>query len=384
MSDDSLLSPKDASSNSTRLKVKRRSRRRRDASGGAAPASHNDNLIRRTSSNSSASKISTNSQRENPRDKLFLAEDIPLLSDVPAALAEKFNQLELTASGMACHGWQFVCEENGVTVTRTGETASAGFTVTRGTVHIHFAPNDIYELVANVPLYTRWVEQITISDCKRKISAASSYNHLEFAGYWPVSGREVYFVQHAARKKDGTVLVLWSSDSIAEKSFPMKKGTVRADVGPSGFVIQPLDKSVTGQGKTISLVSCVLQFNMKGWIPASYADSVSTVQHFLLSAVMDALENPNLPVRRRSVDMIPPTEEQLLLLQHELLELRDQLIKRRNALQANEEALVEKFAGRPKTAEELDLLTDVGCELSEVLIELQTVEASLDTAQSKQ
>lgn len=82
MSDDSLLSPKDASSNSTRLKVKRRSRRRRDASGGAAPASHNDNLLRRTSSNSSASKISTNSQRENPREKLFLAEDIPLLSDV--------------------------------------------------------------------------------------------------------------------------------------------------------------------------------------------------------------------------------------------------------------------------------------------------------------
>ena len=31
--------------------------------------------------------------------------------------------------------------------------------------------------------------------------------------------------------------------------------------------------------------------NRKGWIPASYADSVSTVQHFLLSAVMDALES---------------------------------------------------------------------------------------------
>lgn len=106
---------------------------------------------------------------------------------------------------------------------------------------------------------------------------------------WPVSGREVLFVQTAARKPDGTILVLWWPDETAEARIKQRKGVVRASVGPSGFVIQPLDESVTGPDRQVCLTTCVLQFDMKAWIPASWTDGIATVQHFLLASVIDQL-----------------------------------------------------------------------------------------------
>jgi hypothetical protein len=138
-------------------------------------------------------------------------------------------------------------------------------------------------------MFVQWVDRIVRAECVRRINAYSGFNCVEFAAVWPVSGREVLFVQTAARKADGTILVLWWPDETAEARIKPRKGVVRASVGPSGFVIQPLDESVTGPDRQVCLTTCVLQFDMKAWIPASWTDGIATVQHFLLASVIDAL-----------------------------------------------------------------------------------------------
>lgn len=66
---------------------------------------------------------------------LYKSADVPLLSTYDAVTRQLFAQLEDLAAGYAGTGWHFVCEQEGVTVTRTDDAVEPGFTCSKGTQH---------------------------------------------------------------------------------------------------------------------------------------------------------------------------------------------------------------------------------------------------------
>lgn len=121
-----------------------------------------------------------------------------------------------------------------------------------------------------------WTDRISETEC-RVLSESSAMNRIEFSPFWLLAGREICFLQTAARLPDSTILLLWMP-MLDDKQFAPKSGCVRADVNTSGFVIQPLSRTVTGPNRVASLCSLVLQFNMKAWVPGSTSDGVSMIQ----------------------------------------------------------------------------------------------------------
>lgn len=255
----------------------------------------------------------------------------------------------------------------------------------KGVVHIRDRATRIYELVADVPMFVQWVDRIVRAECVRRINAYSGFNCVEFAAVWPVSGREVLFVQTAARKPDGTILVLWWPDETAEARIKPRKGVVRASVGPSGFVIQPLDESVTGPDRQVCLTTCVLQFDMKAWIPASWTDGIATVQHFLLASVIDALAKVSdrndvqfvvLTVRVFSQDSsgggASGGDRDVAGVDHSAL--RESLIQRRDALVKHLESIDSLNAGKAKSEDQLSSIMAIAGELADVAERLKQLE----------
>jgi hypothetical protein len=245
---------------------------------------------------------------------------------------------------------------------------SSDLTFLTGVAHIRDRATRIYELVANVPMYHDWVDRIVRSECVRRVNDHTGFNSVEFAGVWPVSGREVCFMQTAARKADGTILVLWYPDAAAEATVKPRKGVVRALVGPSGFMIQPLDVSVTGPDAEVCLITCVLQFDMKAWMPAAWTDGIATVQHFLLSAITDALAAD----RAANAKAAPAAPAARATTDHSAL--RQALMSRRDALVQHLQAIDTQNDGKPKTEEQLSSIVAIAGELADVAERLKSLD----------
>lgn len=117
---------------------------------------NNNNVERRYSTPLlSRSTSSTRSSSNLASRPLFSAASIPMLSSLSETLQRQFAQLEALAEGFQISGWQFVSEQNEVTITRT-DNCEPGFTCSRGVTRFETSPDAIYELVSNVDSYRRY------------------------------------------------------------------------------------------------------------------------------------------------------------------------------------------------------------------------------------
>lgn len=138
----------------------------------------------------------------------------------------------------------------------------------------------MFDIVRNIDIYKRWDSKVVESKLIRTVNEKIRVNYLEFAPFFPVSGRDACFLQYIT-KRGKSFVVSWHS--VRDVDAPKKKGLVRAKMGPSGFVISPLQSH--------SLVTFVLQFDLKGWIPPHMVNLISSSQPMmLLSCVEDELK----------------------------------------------------------------------------------------------
>ena len=190
----------------------------------------------------------------------------------------KYVQALIEASeGWESFGWEFVGEERGVTITRTS-FANSTVKCIKGVSVIKATPKEVFEVVSNISLYKEF-DPKTISESKviHSINNQLSTNYMEFAAQFPVSGRDTCFIQYRTRQNDGSYIVAWNS--VKDPEMPKRKGIVRAMMANSGFVIVPL--------QTSSLVTFVLQFDLKGWLPSTLMNQMISNQPMILALIED-------------------------------------------------------------------------------------------------
>jgi hypothetical protein len=190
-----------------------------------------------------------------------------------------------------------VCEEKGITVTRAS-IPNSSLKYTKGVAVFKAPPKRVFDIVRNIDIYKRWDSKVIESKLIRTVSEKISINYLEFAPFFPVSGRDACFLQYIT-KRGKSFVVSWHS--VSDVDAPKKKGIVRAKMGPSGFVISPLQNH--------SLVTFVLKFDLKGWIPPHMINLVSSSQPMmLLACVEDELKKmePITPSQPEEPEPEPP------------------------------------------------------------------------------
>jgi len=95
-------------------------------------------------------------------------------------------------------------------------------------------------------------------------------------------------------------VVLWRS--VKDPDVPKKKGIVRANMGTSGFVITPLQSN--------SLVTLVLQFDLKGWVPSGVINQVVASHVMLINCVENQLKKisgASSPTTAHNTKKAPPS-----------------------------------------------------------------------------
>jgi len=197
------------------------------------------------------------------------------------------------AEGWESYGWEFVCEENGITITRTSVPNST-VKCTKGVAVMKASPKRVFDLIRSIDRYKTWDTKIVQSDCIIELEGGLSLNYFEFAPWFPVSARDVVFMQYAGKNPSSSsansYVVYWHSAEDPETQ--KRKGVIRASMGTSGFVISPLQKN--------SLVTFILQFDLKGWIPSNVMNQVTAAFPLILDPISKVLELQNSEISKQT------------------------------------------------------------------------------------
>eukprot|EP01097_Dermamoeba_algensis_P004801 TRINITY_DN3080_c0_g1_i1.p1 TRINITY_DN3080_c0_g1~~TRINITY_DN3080_c0_g1_i1.p1 ORF type:complete len:381 (+),score=75.91 TRINITY_DN3080_c0_g1_i1:76-1218(+) len=213
------------------------------------------------------------------------------------------EQFLKASSGMDDFGWDFVAEESGVTITSTSIPGSS-VKCTKGEALIKGSLEDIYLLVSDIENWKTWDPRVTESRVVKEISSSHRINYLQYQGAFPVGTRDVLFLQSTIEGGPRERFVLWSS--IRDDQLPGKSGVTRAQFTSSGFAIRE------DLGSRNCLVTFVLQFDLKGWVPASVMNAVAISQPMVLHQVDLAVQKINQEKKKGGLEKEKKTEDEFV------------------------------------------------------------------------
>eukprot|EP01098_Paradermamoeba_levis_P009918 TRINITY_DN4159_c0_g1_i1.p2 TRINITY_DN4159_c0_g1~~TRINITY_DN4159_c0_g1_i1.p2 ORF type:complete len:190 (-),score=47.06 TRINITY_DN4159_c0_g1_i1:833-1402(-) len=104
------------------------------------------------------------------------------------------DQFLKAASGMDDFGWDFVQEDQGVTITSASIPGSP-IKCTKGESIIKGTANEIYALVSDITNWKRWDSKVTEAKVVKEIDPNNKINYLSYQPVFPVSARDVLFLQ---------------------------------------------------------------------------------------------------------------------------------------------------------------------------------------------
>jgi hypothetical protein len=121
----------------------------------------------------------------------------------------------------------------------------------------------------------------------KQIDDFTNVVYMAFKGKFPVAPRD--FCLACSYKKDADGKYVQIVRSVYDEEVPVVPGFVRAKLLTSGFIITPY--RVTGRDKLMSLVTYIVQFDPKGWLPTFVANklaeyhplSIARIRSFLTS-----------------------------------------------------------------------------------------------------
>lgn len=195
------------------------------------------------------------------------------------------EKLLYLAEGMEDSGWEFVIEERGVTVSRTLSVVE-NVRGTKGVSLLSGTPEQILELITDITNWKKWDPHVAEAKLIEEYGDIK-INYLQYRQMFPVSSRDVCFLSSVVKHpEDGGYSVVWLSAS--SSLYAKKSGIVRARFHPSGFVIQPL------QGSASCLVTYVLQFDLKGWVPTAVQNGITAQLPLVLCGIEQTLKGQDV------------------------------------------------------------------------------------------
>jgi len=181
-------------------------------------------------------------------------------------------------------GWINVGEKGGVTIYKK-EQEGIPINCMKGVGIIHASPESIFNLIGDLKLVSKWDRMSDDVHVVKKIDEKTSIVYMSSKGKFPVAPRDFCIVAARRDQPDGTIIQL--SKSTLDDSVPTVSGKVRAELLTSGFVIKPT--KINGYREIGSLVTYVVQFDPKGWLPTFIANRIAEYQPLRIAKIRQLL-----------------------------------------------------------------------------------------------
>jgi len=170
------------------------------------------------------------------------------------------------AAGGGVDGWQFVKEEQGVTIDSKAFGENSQILCVRGRITIPAVPDKIFSVVSDVNKSTDYdkffINGRSVRMVTQKGNTAMFVNWAAFqTGAALFSDRDFCFLQVNKQMSQDMFVVLCRS--VEDENVPAKDGFVRGDIWTTGFIIQGSPSSLEAS----SSVTYVCALDLRGMVP---------------------------------------------------------------------------------------------------------------------
>jgi len=190
---------------------------------------------------------------------------------------EKAVEAVVDLSSTDAEGWTPLFEKSGVTAFKRG----GGMVCIRSDSLIPQALIDIFSLLTNES--RRKEIDPTLSSCKilKYFSDNTTLEYQRYKQVWPSAVRDFCNLTHWRLLKDGRVVFVSFSEKF-EDLCPLEENVVRAEQILAGFVLRVSPKG--------TICQYILQCDLRGNLPVSIINLVSSMQPMLLANIRTVLE----------------------------------------------------------------------------------------------
>eukprot|EP01114_Cavostelium_apophysatum_P020386 TRINITY_DN6816_c0_g1_i1.p1 TRINITY_DN6816_c0_g1~~TRINITY_DN6816_c0_g1_i1.p1 ORF type:complete len:525 (-),score=97.59 TRINITY_DN6816_c0_g1_i1:283-1749(-) len=209
------------------------------------------------------------------KEMLSIAEDNPETSEA----SESFQRSN--------PNWEVVTEKYGVTIYKKAHE-EGNFMKGVGLIE-NSSPKTVFDVVNDVGRSKEWDRTIVEARIVKKINEQMHIVYVSTMGQFPVAPRDFCLLVVNRVMPDGTYIQL--TRSIEDHDVPPVSGKVRAELHTSGFVIKP--KISPYSSNVSSLVTYIVQFDPKGWIPTFITNKVAEYQPLRISKIRNIVMQMN-------------------------------------------------------------------------------------------
>lgn len=205
-----------------------------------------------------------------------LKEDDALYADYVKQAQECFAHLQ--KEGLSDEGWTSSGEKDGIKVYYKDLPDSAirhfkGVGIVKATAEV------LRLHLVQLDLRKHWDPMFIEGAYKVGVTKEIRVVYYAFSAPWPVSARD--FICIAGESIDDSGIVVSAVKSIKRDDVPEKEGRVRGTLGPTGFVIKPIEND--SEGRPQCLVSYCVHIDPSGWIPTWVVNLVNFDQPLVIN-----------------------------------------------------------------------------------------------------
>jgi hypothetical protein len=221
---------------------------------------------------------------------------------IPAKYANKVEtavETLLDAISSEAEGWEPLFEKNNVKAFRR----PGNIVAVRGDSFIPYPTLNVFSTIED-PSKQKELDSLVHSYTVLKAcSSHTTIEHVKHKQVWPAQVRDFVNISHWRLLKNGSIAIVVFSEKFDELC-PVEQGVVRAELVLAGYVLTPASKGTN--------VSIVVQTDLKGALPTSLVDHVSSTQPLILANLRAVLDNDVAAGKLAIGKFKSPTYEELL------------------------------------------------------------------------
>jgi hypothetical protein len=201
--------------------------------------------------------------------------------------------------------WDFYQDENGVRVD-VRDSPDNPIRSFRGAAIINATAEVIRLHLVQIDLRPYWDAAFQGGHYHMEVCENVRLVYYSFKAPWPVTNRD--FIVCAGEKITDNGIVISAVSSIVRDDVPERDGYVRGVLGPSGFVIKPLDNDE--EGKPRCMVTYMASVNPMGWIPTMVVNAVGIEQPMCIINIKNAIALTQIMVEECFMKLFELPEDQ--------------------------------------------------------------------------
>jgi len=202
-------------------------------------------------------------------------------------------------------GWDFFKDENGIRID-IKDSPDNPIRSFRGAGIVNATAEVIRLHLVQIDLRPYWDAAFLGGNYHMEVCDNVRLVYYSFKAPWPVTNRDFFVCAGEKITDDGKVLSAVSS--IERPDCPEKDGYVRGILGPSGFVVKPLDND--DEGKPRCMVTYMAQVNPMGWIPTLVANAVGVEQPMCIINIKNAIALTQIMIEESLTKLFELSEDQ--------------------------------------------------------------------------